>query len=83
MDPIGASAVRTLSTDVANLSGRLAVLNGVMEQLVTLYEEVNPNAWQHEPITDGDGNQNGYITTMPGEETDKLRVLLAFIETMK
>ena len=82
LDPIGTIAVRNLTSDIANLTGRLAVMSGVLEQLVAISDEINPNAWQHEQIN-GDGGQNGYITTMSGEETDKLRTLLAYIEAMK
>ena len=83
LDPIGTIAVRNLTSDIANLTGRLAVMSGVLEQLVGLSDEININAWQHEPVINGDGDSNGYITTMSGEETDKLRMLLAFIESMK
>ena len=83
LDPVGASAVRSLSTDVANLTSRLAVTYALIEQLTALYDDLDPSTWDHEPITDGDGSQTGYTTTLPGEESDKLRMLLAFIDSMK
>jgi len=84
IDPIGASAIKSLGIDVANLTSRLAIQTALLDEILGRVMEIDQGAWVHNQLTDENGETSGeYATTMPGTETDKVQALLAFIASLQ
>jgi hypothetical protein len=80
LDRIGTIAVRTLGTDIANLTARLAVQGAVLEELINQATTFDLTAWTHTPLTDESGElQTGVIITVPVEEYEKVVGILSTI----
>lgn len=83
IDPIGIAAVRSLTVDIANLTGRLAVQSATIDMLISLAEQVDTSTWDQQPVLGENEVQVGFITTLPGQEVEKLSALLAEINALK
>lgn len=89
LDNIGQTAVRTLGIDIANLSSRLAVSQAILDEIMRVASSFELTRWKHEPIqgdTPGLSPVQGrasYITTLPGEEAEKLEELLRIIRELQ
>ena len=91
LDPIGSRAIQSLSVDVSNLTARLAIMTGMIEEMASIVAAMDPSTWTHTPIPaeEGDTSENqqhllarDYITTLPGSEMNKIQSLLQLIRSM-
>lgn len=73
LNDIGASAIRSLSVDIANLSARLAVQTATLEKMVELAGGIDPTTWRE---ADADGES---VLAIPPSHGESVRALLSVI----
>ena len=80
-DSIAHGAVRQLTVDIANLTGRLAVLQASIEFVQMTASRVHPDEWKEVMDKDVGGNPESQVT-LRGEQVDAVRQLLAVLESL-
>ena len=81
MEPVGLRAVQSLSVDIANLTGRLAIINAMVEELIEMSDDIDQALWSHQQVADPDVNAS--VVSIPGTEADKVARMLALLQSMK
>lgn len=80
INDIGASAVRSLSVDVANLSARLAVQTAILENLMQLATEIDSSSWKAIESSNGDDED---LVGIPMDQGNQLQALLSALSSVQ
>ena len=80
-DSVAHGAVRQLTVDIANLTGRLAILQATADWLQLVAARVHPEGWKKVMGEDAGGNPETQIT-LRGEQVDAIEQLLVALESL-
>ena len=82
LDSIGATAVRTLGIDIANLTAKLAVQTAILEEIMQAAHVIDTSVWQ-QIESDPDAAPTPPMVALPEEEAAKVQTLLALIQSVQ
>jgi len=82
LDSIGATAVRTLGIDIANLTAKIAVQTAILEEIMQTAAPIDTSVWQQiEP--DPDAAPTPPMIGLPADQADRVQALLALIQSVQ
>lgn len=82
LDPIAASTVRAMATDVGNLTARLALMGACLEDLVGKTVALDPLPVQVEP-REGCEACTGFVAVIPSDKWVQIEEILQAIRNLQ